>query len=79
MLERAKELRKQGIHNMELLLTRVSKVGFYNTTKLDFAAITAAPDDVRRNLLEYLGGFSQEAREMGGGRATNQTRCRSRN
>ena len=51
-----------GLRNQMLL--RASGHGFYNTSKLDFAALLADPTHVARNLIGYINGFSESARDI---------------
>jgi type I restriction enzyme M protein len=63
VLERKAKLESQGIKNMDLLRS-TSKLSFYNTSKLDFAAAVRDQDNVTANLLFYYGAFSDNAREI---------------
>ena len=45
-------------------LPKVAGFGFYNTTEHTLESIAAAPDDAAKNLMEYLYGFSDNAREV---------------
>jgi type I restriction enzyme M protein len=50
--------------NPDPFLRKASGHRFYNTSKLTLQAITAAPDDAAKNLLTYIGAFSENAREV---------------
>lgn len=63
VLERKAKLAEQGVQNMSRL-TRVSGLSFYNTSKLDFRAAVRDQDNVANNLKSYVGGFSENAREI---------------
>ncbi|MGI8560753.1 MAG: type I restriction-modification system subunit M, partial [Luteimonas sp.] len=45
-------------------LLRAAKQGFYNTSKLDFDKLLADPGNIRSNVLDYIGGFSPQVREI---------------
>lgn len=45
-------------------LPRAARYRFYNTTEHTLALIAGAPDDAARNLMSYLGGFSENARAV---------------
>ncbi|RBM18683.1 restriction endonuclease subunit M [Prauserella sp. PE36] len=63
VLARKAELAERGIQNDRMLKT-VSKVDFYNTSKLDFVSAVRDQDYVGRNLRSYIGAFSENAREI---------------
>ncbi|MBO2458559.1 SAM-dependent DNA methyltransferase [Actinomadura sp. LCR2-06] len=46
------------------LLKAVAKLPFYNTSKQTFATIGADPANVRKNLADYVNGFSAEVSEI---------------
>lgn len=62
--ERAMSMHERGIQNVDRALTGTAGASFYNVTDLDFGSIVADADNVRANLLSYLGGFSPSATEV---------------
>ncbi|WAL67684.1 class I SAM-dependent DNA methyltransferase [Amycolatopsis cynarae] len=64
VLERKAKLAEQGVQNVDRLLKKAAEVDFYNTSKLDFQAAVRDQDNVANNLKSYIGGFSDNAREI---------------
>lgn len=48
----------------ERMLLKASGESFYNTSKLDFQALLADPTHIAQNLVGYINGFSQNARDI---------------
>lgn len=48
----------------ERMLLRASGETFYNTSKLDFAALLADPNNIAANLTGYVHGFSPNVRDI---------------
>lgn len=63
VLEHKAKLDRQGIKNQERLKSTAG-VSFYNTSRLDFRALTGDQDRVATNLRRYLGSFSENARTI---------------
>lgn len=65
VLERKVKLESSGIQNMESLRS-VAGTRFFNTSKLDLAAVAADHDEQRvaKNLTSYLAAFSSNARDV---------------
>ena len=61
VLEHKAKLDRQGVKNQERL-KNTAGVSFYNTSRLDFRALTGDQDRVASNLRRYLGAFSDNAR-----------------
>ena len=57
---------KYGSHggNVEPILLAASGEQFYNASKLDFAKLLDAPDDLAGNLGHYVASFSSGARDV---------------
>src|SRR6185312_10889695 len=49
---------------IEPILNRVARQAFHNKSKLDFARLKGAPDDIASNLVHYISGFSGKARQI---------------
>jgi type I restriction enzyme M protein len=45
-------------------LVRKAKHTFYNTSPLDFEKLLADPNNLRKNLIAYIGAFSESARDI---------------
>ncbi|MBX7133948.1 MAG: type I restriction-modification system subunit M [Fimbriimonadaceae bacterium] len=45
-------------------LVRKAKHSFYNTSPLDFEKLLADPNNLRKNLIAYIGAFSDSARDI---------------
>ncbi len=50
--------------NKDQMLRIAAKLPFYNTSKQDFSTIASSAPDVARNLVDYINGFSPNAREI---------------
>jgi len=46
------------------MLRKASGQSFYNTSKLDFGSLVAAPSDIGQNLVAFIHGFSANARDI---------------
>jgi hypothetical protein len=56
---------KGKVENFGPMLDQLTTVkGLWNTSKFDFAKLLDDPDSIRGNLLDYIAGFSPEAREV---------------
>jgi type I restriction enzyme M protein len=63
VLARATQLEGK-VDNIDPILAKVAGEGFFNTSKLDFAKLLAAPDDLADNLRHYIASFSAGARDV---------------
>ena len=52
------------VENVEPILIAASGEQFFNTSKLDFKTLLAAPDDLADNLRHYIASFSTGARDV---------------
>src|SRR3954454_1395761 len=66
LLERAAQLEAQGTSDqgMELVLLRVTKLPYYNRSKLTFPQVLDDQSNVARYLKGYIDGYSSLAREV---------------
>ncbi len=64
--DRNEALTSQGIKNKDRPLQLAAKLPFYNTSNQDFSTITADNSllSVRKNLQDYLAGFSENIQEI---------------
>lgn len=58
VLELAKKYPKNS-DRLDYEVQKLTKLTFYNTSRLDFAALVADPDNVAANLRAYIAGFSR--------------------
>jgi type I restriction enzyme M protein len=63
VLTRAAQLEGK-VDNIDPILEQVAGEGFFNTSKLDFTKLLAAPDDLADNLRHYIASFSAGARDV---------------
>ena len=68
VLAEHKQLKKERIHNMELLLRKASKQAFYNTSKFTLKTLIAGggQQSLLSNFNNYLNGFSPNVKEIMG-------------
>lgn len=57
-------LKTKGKGVLEARLMKITGVPFYNTSKYTFARLKADPDGVRPNLIAFIKGFSDKARNI---------------
>jgi type I restriction enzyme M protein len=62
----AKHAALQGgsLKNADALLNRITGVPFHNVSKLTFTQLKDDPTHLRQNLVGYIEGFNQDAREI---------------
>lgn len=56
--------RKESGVNLDPFLKRKSKQAFYNTSAFTLPSLLADQKHIRQNLVEYLGAFSEDARDV---------------
>lgn len=64
VLKRYEQIKETKVKNPEPILNRLAGQRFHNTSKYTFQKIVGDPDNVARNLANYIKGFSSEAREV---------------
>ena len=64
VLQRQAELKGRGLEELHGQLCRASGFAFYNTSRYDFERLLADAPNVAANLRNYIGGFSQNMREV---------------
>ena len=64
VLAKNKEMKSRGIKNPDLVLRRITKLRFYNTSRFTFAKLKGDPNGIAANLRNYIKGFSPHAREI---------------
>ncbi len=64
VLARRDQLAARGIKSLGAILNTITGVPFHNISKLTFSRLTDDPSHIRRNLVGYVEGFSDNAREI---------------
>ncbi len=68
VLDQVEKLKAKGIKHTDAAasapLRRASGEAFFNTSKLDFARMVGAPNQIAQDLRAYIKGFSQNARDV---------------
>ena len=64
VLAKLAQLKQTKVTNPEKILNRVAGQKFHNTSKYTFQKLVGDPDNIARNLLNFIKGFSSEAREV---------------
>ncbi len=64
VLEKHAKLKGGNIKNLDPILNKITGVGFHNVSKLDFDRLKADPNHVEQNVLSYIRGFSENARDV---------------
>ena len=64
VLQRQAELRGRGLENLRRQLCDTSGFEFYNTSRYDFDRLLGDAPNIAANLRNYIGGFSQNMREV---------------
>jgi type I restriction enzyme M protein len=64
VLAKFAQLKETKVKNPEPILNRLAGQEFHNTSKYTFQKLIGDPDNIARNLLNYIKGFSSEAREV---------------
>jgi type I restriction enzyme M protein len=68
VLEQVEKLKAKGIKHTDAAasapLRRASGVAFYNTSKLDFARMVGAPNQLAQDLRSYIKAYSPNARDV---------------
>lgn len=64
VLAKKKELEDMDLQNMDPLLNKVAGYDFHNSSRFDFKKLLDDPNNIRSNLMNYIHGFSKNAREI---------------
>lgn len=64
VLARAAELEGESAEIRHRMLMRTAGQNFYNTSRFDFQRLLADPSQIGPNLINYLQGFSPQARDI---------------
>lgn len=64
---------KDEIQNLDGLLKHESGYAFYNTSKYNFKRLLDDPENISKNLIDYINGFSENVRDITEGRGRRAT------
>lgn len=64
VLKRLEELRAKNIQHVAPVLQRAAGQKFYNISRYDFQSLLADPNNIAANLMNYIQGFSDDARDI---------------
>ena len=64
VLETNQKMKAKGLENPDLQLRKASGYAFYNTSKYDFEKLLGDAPNLKRNLNNYISGFSPNMREV---------------
>ena len=64
VLARREKLAARGLKSLDAILNSITGVPFHNVSRLTFARLPDDPAHIRRNLVGYIEGFSENAREI---------------
>jgi len=64
VLQKHKELKDKGKGILDAMLMKVTGVPFYNTSKYTFEKLKGEPNQVAANLVNFMKGFSDKARNI---------------
>lgn len=66
VLEKKKKLKRKQKETIEVVLNKLSKYGFHNSSPFDFSKLKNDPDNIRENLGAYIRGFSSKIKDVFG-------------
>jgi type I restriction enzyme M protein len=64
VLKKYKQVSTTSIQNIDPILNKVSGYNFNNRSQFTFDKLIADPNNIAANLIEYINGFSADAREI---------------
>ncbi|SDL52996.1 type I restriction-modification system subunit M [Halarsenatibacter silvermanii] len=64
VLAKKKELEDMGIKNLDPILNKTAGYNFHNRSRFDFKKLLDDPNNIKSNLMNYIHGFSKNAREI---------------
>lgn len=64
VLDAHKKAEAMKIQNIDPILNKVSGYSFHNRSQFSFEKLIADPNNIASNLIEYINGFSNDAREI---------------
>lgn len=64
LLQQLPRLQSMNVQNLEPIINRITGETFHNISKYDFSKLKADHDQIAANLINYINGFSSNAREI---------------
>lgn len=64
VLKKHEQAKTMNIQNIDPILNKVAGYNFHNRSQFTFDKLIADPNNVAANLIEYINGFSADAREI---------------
>jgi type I restriction enzyme M protein len=64
VLKRYEQAKAMNIQNIDPILNKVAGYNFHNRSQFTFEKLIADPNNIAANLIEYINGFSADAREI---------------
>lgn len=64
VLKKYEQARTMNIQNIDPILNKVAGYNFHNRSQFTFDKLIADPNNIAANLIEYINGFSADAREI---------------
>jgi type I restriction enzyme M protein len=64
VLKKFEQLKTTNIENLDPILNKTAGYNFHNRSQFDFNKLIADPNDIAKNLRNYINGFSEDAREI---------------
>lgn len=64
VLDYLPKLERSNVQNVDPILNKIAGFNFHNRSRYDFDKLIAEPDNLARNLRNYIHGFSANAREI---------------
>jgi type I restriction enzyme M protein len=64
VLKKYEQVKTMSIQNIDPILNKVAGYNFHNSSKYTFDKLIADPNNIAANLIEYINGFSADAREI---------------
>src|SRR5476651_1297478 len=64
VLKKYEQAKTMNIQNIDPILNKVAGYNFHNRSNFTFDKLIADPNNIAANLIEYINGFSADAREI---------------
>ena len=64
VLKKYDQLKTTNVENLDQILKKTAGFKFHNKSNYDFDKLIADPNDIAKNLRNYINGFSEDAREI---------------
>lgn len=64
VLKKLDDVKAMKVQNLDPILNKVAGYNFHNKSKFNFDKLVADPNNIAKNLRNYINGFSEDAREI---------------